>query len=129
MKRGGILNPRLNLLLSQLGHTDTVAVADCGLPRPPGVEVVDLSLVFGVPTFEQVLRALSTELVVEHALIAGEALDRNPRVGDLVSSLFVRPDTVDHEEFKRRTREARLLVRSGEATPYANVILTCGVSF
>ncbi len=129
MKRDGILNPRLSFLLAGLGHTDTVVVADCGLPRPPGVEVVDLALVFGVPTFEQVLRALSTELVVERALIAAESLERNRGVRRLVESLFVAPDTVDHEEFKRCTCDASLLVRTGEASPYANAILRCGVPF
>jgi D-ribose pyranase len=34
-----------------------------------------------------------------------------------------------HEEFKARTRADRLVVRTGEARPYANVILRCGVPF
>jgi D-ribose pyranase len=129
MKRSGILNAELNRHLSRLGHTDTVVVADCGLPQPPGVPVVDLAVVFGVPTFEQVLRAVAAEIVVEHALIAEESVDRNPAVPALVGSLCDTVSLVPHEEFKRRCAEARLLIRTGEASPFANVILYCGVPF
>ena len=129
MKRAGILNADLNLALSKLGHTDTVVIADCGLPRPPGVPVVDLAVVFGVPTFEQVLRAIADEVVVERAVLATEAAELNPDVPALVTELCGTPATVSHEEFKQQTRTAALLVRTGEASPYANVILHCGVPF
>ena len=129
MKRTGILNAELNRHLSRLGHTDTVVVADCGLPQPPGVPVVDLAVIFGVPAFEVVLRAIAAEIVVEGAVIAEESVVRNPAVADLVGSLCDDVSLVPHEELKRRCAEARLLVRTGEATPYANVILYCGVPF
>ncbi|MCC6496091.1 MAG: D-ribose pyranase [Propionibacteriaceae bacterium] len=129
MKRTGILNAELNLRLAGLGHTDTVVVADCGLPRPPGVPVVDLAVVFGVPSFEQVLTALAAEIVVEAAVLAEETTDRNPGVVELVGSLFGRPGTVPHERLKELSRDARLIIRTGEATAYANVILRCGVPF
>lgn len=129
MKRAGILNAELNRHLSALGHTDTVVVADCGLPQPRGVPVIDLAVVFGVPSFEEVLRAVAAEIVVERAEIAVESVDRNPAVGSLVQSLFGTPGSVTHEDFKLRCAQARLLIRTGEATPYANVILHCGVPF
>jgi D-ribose pyranase len=129
MKRSGILNAELNRHLSALGHTDTVVVSDCGLPHPPGVPVVDLAVVFGVPSFEAVLLAVAAEIVVERAVIAVESVERNPAVGALVESLCGGATLVTHDEFKRRSAEARLLIRTGEATPYANVILHCGVPF
>ena len=129
MKRTGILNAELNLQLSRLGHTDTVVVADCGLPRPPGVPVIDLAVVFGVPSFAQVLAALADEIVVEAAVLASEATDRNPAIASLVQSLFGAPQMVPHERLKELSRDARLIIRTGEATPYANVILRCGVPF
>ncbi|HEY3410355.1 MAG TPA: D-ribose pyranase [Propionicimonas sp.] len=129
MKRTGILNAELNRHLSRLGHTDTVVLADCGLPQPPGVPVVDLAVIFGVPTFEVVLRAIAAEIVVESAVIAEESVVRNPAVPDLVGSLCDNVSLVPHEELKRRCAETRLLIRTGEATPYANVILYCGVPF
>jgi len=129
MKRTGILNAELNFQLAKLGHTDTVVVADCGLPRPRGVPVIDLAVVFGVPSFEQVLAALAEEIVVEAAVLATETTDRNPGVAALVRTLFGPPETVSHERLKELSGEARLIIRTGEATPYANVILRCGVPF
>jgi len=129
VKRAGILNAELNRHLSMLGHTDTVVVSDCGLPHPPGVPVVDLAVVFGVPSFEEVLRAVVAEIVVEEAQIAVESLDRNPAVRTLVESLCGSASLVTHDEFKRLSSKSRLLIRTGEASPYANVILHCGVPF
>ena len=37
--------------------------------------------------------------------------------------------TLSHEDFKALTRGARAIVRSGEFSPYANVILRAGVVF
>ncbi len=129
MKRTGILNAGLNFQLSKLGHTDTLVVADCGLPQPAGVPVIDLAVVFGVPGFEQVLRAIAGEIVVEAAVLATETTDRNPAVVELVGSLFGPPEAVSHERLKELSRHARLIIRTGEATAYANVILRCGVPF
>ena len=36
---------------------------------------------------------------------------------------------IPHKDFKRRTFEAKAIVRTGEFTPYANVILISGVVF
>ncbi len=38
-------------------------------------------------------------------------------------------ELVPHTEFKARTHGARAFVRSGEFTPYANVILHAGVAY
>jgi D-ribose pyranase len=129
MKRGGILNQPLAGALAGLGHTDQVVVGDCGLPRPVGVPVVDLAVTFGVPTFADVVEALAGEIVVEAALLATETRDRNPDVLALVRELFGEPGWCSHEELKAASASARLFVRTGEATPYANVVLSCGVPF
>lgn len=129
MKRRGILNDSLCAELAKLGHTDLVVVADCGLPRPKDVPVVDLALVFGVPSFAQVLDALADELVVEAVTIATEMQEANPAAHALVVDHFGTSETVTHEQFKARTATATLMIRTGEATPYANAILRCGVPF
>lgn len=129
MKRRGILNDALSFRLATLGHTDLVVVGDAGLPRPAGVPVVDLAVTFGVPTFAQVVDALADELVVEHAVVATEAAARNPAVVALVAGHFGEPDAVSHEELKALSGTAALFVRTGDATPYANVVLRCGVPF
>lgn len=127
MKKHGILNPALNRAVARLGHRDQVVVADCGLPVPRGVPVVDLALVFGVPRFEQVLDALLAEIVVEECLLAEEA--RGGPAERWVVSRVPTAGYVPHEEFKARVADAAFVVRTGETTSYANTILTCGVPF
>lgn len=129
MRRTGILNATLNAELSRLGHTDEVVVADCGLPIPPGPVVVDLAFTFGVPGFLQVLDGLLAELVVERAVVAEELDDRNPACARALAGRLPLIDRISHEDLKARTARARLVVRTGEATPYANVVLRCGVPF
>ncbi|HEX6340367.1 D-ribose pyranase [Umezawaea sp.] len=129
MKRSGILNAELSGALARLGHTDELVVADCGLPIPSGPTVVDLAFTFGVPSFLEVLDGLLAELVVERAVIANEVDDANPMCAAAILQRLPGVRRVPHAEFKRRTASTRLIVRTGEATPYANVLLRCGVPF
>lgn len=129
MKRRGVLNAPLSGRLAELGHTDLVVVGDAGLPRPAGVAVVDLALVLGIPSFADVVRALADELTVEHVTMADEARTANAGAVELVRSLFGDPEWVVHEQLKAMSGSARLFVRTGEATPFANVVLRCGVPF
>ncbi|KAE8765013.1 D-ribose pyranase [Georgenia thermotolerans] len=129
MKRTGILNAELAAALARLGHTDLVVIGDCGLPRPAGVPVVDLALTFGVPSFAQVVDAVAAELVVEQATVASEIKVANPDALALVTARFGEPAALSHEDFKAASAGAKLFVRTGEATPYANVLLRCGVPF
>lgn len=129
MKRGGILNVQLAGALARLGHTDTLVVCDAGLPIPPGPEVVDLAFRFGVPAFETVLSGILEELVVEDATAAEETEAQNPRSHDLLKTWLPELELVPHEELKRMVDGAKLVIRTGEATPYSNVILSCGVPF
>lgn len=129
MRRSGILNAQLSRALAELGHGHLVVIGDAGLPRPSGVECVDLALELGVPSFAQVLTAVVAELVTEQAVVAQEAIEANPAVVELVGRVAHEPVLVPHEEFKRISQGARVYIRTGEATPYANVVLRCGVPF
>lgn len=128
MKRGGIINARLAGELARLGHTDLVVVCDAGLPIPTGPAVVDLAFRLGTPSFETVLSGLLEEIVVEGATVA-EGTRENPDVARVLRELLPDAGLVAHNELKRMTADAKLVVRTGEATPYANVILRCGVPF
>ena len=130
MRSGGIVNAQLARVLAELRHTDLIGIADSGLPVVGASEVVDLAVVYGVPSFESVFRAVAEEIVVEAAIAAGEIADANPACWELLQeTLSVDIELVAHEEFKARTAAARAIVRTGEATPYANVLLRCGVPF
>jgi D-ribose pyranase len=129
MKKRGILNEALAGALARLGHTDRIVVGDCGLPRPPGVRVVDLALTFGVPSFAAVIDALAAEIEVEKIVVARQTREENPAALALLVGHFGEPEWISHDELKAESRQAQLFVRTGEATPYANVILQCGVPF
>jgi D-ribose pyranase len=129
VKKDCIVNPQLAYSLARLGHTDRLVVCDAGLPISPGPEIVDLAFQFGVPSFEVVLRGLLEELIFEGATAAEEVKEQNPTVHELLEARLPDLDYVSHEELKRISSTVRLVVRTGEATPFSNVILRCGVPF
>ncbi|MCL5272381.1 MAG: D-ribose pyranase [Bacillota bacterium] len=132
MKKGGILNPALNKLIAETGHTDYVVVTDAGLPIPETVNTrIDFALKPGIPKFLEVLDTVLTELVVEKIILAEEVKSISPEMNEEILKRFpkIPIEHVPHIEFKQKTKEARGLVRSGEFTPYANVILVAGVAY
>lgn len=128
MKRTGIINAPLSGAIARLGHTDTVVIADAGLPVPPHVPVVDLALRYGLPSFVDVLEAFLGDVVVEHAWISAEA-DDWPAGTWVDDRLDFRAERVEHALLKAMVADARLVIRTGEDTAYSNVILRCGVPF
>jgi D-ribose pyranase len=129
VKRTGILNRHLSGALAELGHGHGVLVCDAGMPIPAGPRVVDLAFRAGVPSFAEVLDGLLDELVVEGATAAQEIRGANPEASALLEARFPDLDLVSHEKLKELSADARLIVRTGEARPYANVLLRCGVFF
>ncbi|GGQ68487.1 D-ribose pyranase [Streptomyces flaveolus] len=129
MKRAGILNRHLAGALAGLGHGDGVLVCDAGMPIPDGPRVVDLAFRAGVPSFAEVLDGLLAELVIEGATAATEVRDANPEAAALLDARCPALHLVPHEHLKSLSAGARLVVRTGEARPYANVLLRCGVFF
>ncbi|EKX66770.1 D-ribose pyranase [Streptomyces ipomoeae] len=129
MKRAGILNRHLAGALAELGHGHGVLVCDAGMPVPEGPRVVDLAFRAGVPSFAEVLDGLLDELVVEGATAAYEVREANPEAAALLQGRFAELELVSHEKLKELSEGARLVVRTGEARPYANVLLRCGVFF
>ncbi len=129
MKRHGILNSHISKVLTDLGHTDMIVIADCGLPIPAGVERIDLALELGTPSFADVVRIVADDMAVEQVTLASEIKEANPVALEAVTKLDVPQDYVSHEAFKELTKQAKVIIRTGEATPYANVILHAGVIF
>ncbi|MBH0231340.1 D-ribose pyranase [Halobacillus yeomjeoni] len=130
MKKQGILNREIASVLARLGHTDTIVIADCGLPIPDDTPCIDVSIEKGMPRFADVLEAILEDMEVEQYTLAEEMKENNPellsKVQDLVQS---EADFVSHEKFKAQSSQAKAIIRTGEATPYANIILHSGVIF
>jgi len=131
MKKTALLNQPLSSTIAGLGHLDTLVIADAGLPIPPATRRIDLAVSQGIPPFLDVLRAVLAEMQVQGAVIASEMAGHSPAMhAALLSALGDVPVTaIPHDEFKARTAAARAVVRTGEFTPYANVILIAGVTF
>ncbi len=91
---------------------------------------MDLAVSAGIPSLENVLRALMNELVLERATVALELKKRSPGLyAQILPLLGPAVEQVSHEEFKRVSSSALVIVRTGEGTPYGKVILQCGVNF
>ena len=133
MKKAGILNSDISRVLSYMGHTDTIAIGDCGLPIPDEVERIDLALAFGVPTFMQTLKVVAEDMKVEKIILAEEIKTQNPEVLRQVEELFagaeIEVEFVSHTELKEKTWDCKAVIRTGEITPYANIILQSGCIF
>jgi D-ribose pyranase len=129
MRRDGLWHPRLVAILTAAGHGDLVVVADAGLPVPAGVEVVDLLWRRGEPGLLGVLETVLGECPAEHAMVAAELANRELR--DALAAVLdgIPVAEVPHEQLKRTTADARVVVRTGAVTPYSNVVLRCGVAF
>lgn len=131
MYKTGTLNSEISKVLSDLGHTDTIVIADCGLPVPKGVQKIDLAVRQGLPSFIDVVDEVARHMVIEHVTLAEEIKDSNPAVLKEVDSIVkgIPNDFVTHEQFKTLTENSEAIIRTGEATPYANIILRSGVNF
>lgn len=131
MKRTTLLHAELSDVIARLGHGDLLVIGDAGLPIPDGPRRIDLAVSAGVPRFEQVLAAVLAEMQVEGAVIAEELALRSPDVHAELRRQLGQTSVaaLSHEQFKLATRAARAIVRTGEFSPYANVILRAGVVF
>ncbi len=131
MKKSGILNPELIHLIATMGHTDQLVIADSGLPIPIGILRIDLALVATIPSFLQTLQAVLGELSVERAIVAKEMRSRSPAIYKATRQVLgtIKLGHISHTAFKARLPEVRAVVRTGEQTPYANIILQSGVTF
>ncbi len=139
MKKSALLNSELSYLTATLGHTDEITICDAGLPIPEETLRIDLALTHGIPSFLDTVRVILSESQIEgvvmatefaqvspelHAALLQELKDEESRCGKSIEVAYV-----SHEEFKVRTQDSRAVIRTGECTPYANVIFQAGVVF
>jgi D-ribose pyranase len=131
MKKTGLLNQPLSSVIAGMGHLDTLVIADAGLPIPASTKRIDLAVSQGIPPFLDVLKAVLGELKAQEAIIADELPRVSPQMyAALIGVLGDIPvRSIPHEQFKMQTAQAMAVARTGEFTPYANVILMAGVVF
>ncbi|QEK10989.1 D-ribose pyranase [Crassaminicella thermophila] len=139
MKKAGLINSEISYAIAKMGHTDMLTIADSGLPIPKETQRIDLALKKGIPTFLETLDTIFEELKVEEVVIAKEMKTVSPKLYEnLMQKLQqvekeentkIQIQEVTHETFKDLTRQSVCVVRTGEFTPYANIILKAGVVF
>lgn len=132
MKKIGVLHAQLARIIASMAHAETLVIGDAGLPVPPGVEVVDLALKEGVPTFLETVEAVLGELHVEEAIIDTEQAEVSPAMYERFQAMWPKSipvRDVPHAEFQEIVKNAKAVVRTGEFTPYSNIILIAGVLF
>lgn len=114
-----------------MGHMDEITIGDAGLPTPGDVKKIDLALRAGLPSFLEVLDLVREEMEIEKVVMAAEIIKNNHEIYEAVMKMFENAEIelIDHEEFKKRTESSKAFVRTGECTPYANIILKSGVIF
>lgn len=131
MNKRKLLNSELSKVITGLGHTEYLVIADSGLPIPHGIVHIDLALSPGVPSFIDTLKVITDELVIEQCIFAEEILDKSKILFNEANALLgnLPKSFVSHEELKKLSKSAKCIVRTGEASPYANIILVGGVNF
>jgi len=138
MKKGKLLNSEISYVISKMGHTDSLTIADCGLPIPDGVQRIDLAVTKGMPEFIPVLKTMLEELSIEKIILA-EEIKNNPELNKSIIDIFKKVEKkenkkilveyIPHEEFKERTHYSKAVIRTGEYKSFANIILVSGVTF
>lgn len=129
MIQSGILNPHLLSLLARIRHTNTLVISDWAFPFWPEIETVDISLVKGLPTVLDVLDALRPDFKVGHIWQAEQFLQTNPaetiqRFDSAFAAFSGAPvSRLPHADFKFMVPDAIGLIRTGDGTPYGNVII------
>lgn len=151
MKRNDLIHPELSHVIAQMGHGQKLAVVDAGMPIPQGIRRIDLAFAPAQPGWLPVIEVIQKELCIESYIFASELAEQhvqelarclnseildnqNPTAQDAGTQASGQRDelvaeVISHTELKEQLADCVAVVRTGEFTAYANVILVAGVVF
>ncbi|MBS3995273.1 MAG: D-ribose pyranase [Alkaliphilus sp.] len=139
MKKGILINSEISYAIAKMGHMDMLTVCDSGLPIPKEVQRIDVAIKEGLPSFIETLNTIIEELIIEEVVIAKETREVSliiyEKIMETIKNIECRDNVkikvteIDHESFKQLTKQSLCIVRTGEYSPYANIILKSGVLF
>lgn len=131
MKKTRVINSNISRVISQMGHFDTLSIGDAGMPVPEGTEKIDLAVEAGLPSFMQVLENVLSELEVQKVYLAEEIKLQNPEQLSAVKKIIgdTQIEFISHDKMKSDLKNTKAFIRTGEETPYSNIILESGVVF
>lgn len=131
MKKTTVINSQLSSVIANMGHMDWLGVGDAGMPVPKETPKIDLALTKQIPSFIEVLKNILTELKVQKIFLATEIKIQNPKQLEKIKKIL--PDIeiayIPHSELKKDLKNCHAFVRTGEMTPFSNIILESGVTF
>jgi D-ribose pyranase len=125
----GILNPQINSLLARVRHTNMLVIADRGYPFWPTIETVDISLIDDIPTVLQVFRAVRANFEIDKIFMAEEFKKNNSPETCKAFEQAAAPILIQyesHEDLKKYVPRAIGLIRTGDTTQYANMVMVSG---
>ena len=133
MRKFGILNRKLNDALSALGHGDICIITDAGFPLPyeaqPGTISVDLAITQDLPDIPTILKLVNEEIIYEECYVATNQRDFNPQLFASISKIVKRCQItpIEHEKIMEMRKSAKVIIRTGNFSPWGNVLLVSGV--
>ncbi|WHQ77990.1 D-ribose pyranase [Latilactobacillus curvatus] len=131
MRKTQVINSQISNVISNMGHFDTMSIGDAGMPVLAGTQKIDVAIENGVPSFIQVLKNVLTELEIQKVYLANEIKTANPAQLEQIKKVIGETpiEFIDHAQMKQDLGQAKAFVRTGEMTPYSNIILESGVVF
>ena len=130
-----ILPPDLVKYMMEMGHGDTLVIADAHFPAyTVGTRVVDCSGVGAVDMLNAVLKLMPLDSYVEKAAEVMQNVE-----GDKTPSIWQKFNMslynhyyekgfgyIERFKFYEEAKKAYVVIRTGETAPYANIILHKG---
>jgi L-fucose mutarotase len=135
MLRSQLLQPEILASLGRLGHGSKVLIADGNFPfttgSNPAATRVFLNLRPGLVTVTDVLETLITAIPIEAVHVMQPNDGSTPDIFNEFTALLPALELQRVERFAfydlARTQDVGLVVATGEARVYANIMLTIGV--
>ena len=130
MKKGTVINTQLSQVIADMGHFDLLGIGDAGMPVPADTWKIDLAVSRNLPSFMDVLKNVLTELQIQKVYLAEEINTQNPKQLEQIQQLIDVPIVfIPHDQMKKDLSKTKAFIRTGEMTPYANILLESGVTF
>lgn len=131
MKKTTVINSELSSVIAGMGHMDWLSIGDAGMPVPMSTKKIDLALTKEIPSFIEVLANVLSELEVQKIYLADEIKEKNPAQLKSIQTLMpnVKIEFMPHSNLKQHLSKTHAFIRTGEMTPFSNIILESGVTF
>lgn len=132
MKKGLVINSEIARVIADLGHMDRLSIGDAGMPVPNGIKKIDLAVAKQLPSFIDVLKNVLSEDYVDHVILADEIKNKNESMLQQIKQVLgsdVMISFEPHSDLKKDLSTCKAFIRTGEMTPFSNIILCSGVTF